>query len=291
MASKIMRVLVLGALPSALWGGMASSAVAQSEGWNVGPGGPTETASQPEPLGASPTQPLGGYRVGPGQGTGSYTMDPARSPYGMPYGQRPGSYGSPIGQESQGLGPGFGSPPFAAWPGGQQSETIGAPGTMGGPGMMGAPSSMGGPSSMRGPAMMGGPGSMGRPGSMGGPGLSSVPGMMGGPRRMAGPSMMGNQDIMGIIWNLDLTEEQREKLGSIADDLRKKRWELTGQIMEKHNEIRRLYNEQMRHNQTISELRAQIMDAGMGANNQAKDVLTDEQRKQLEEMQGPMMFP
>src|SRR3970040_1285763 len=94
-----------------------------------------------------------------------------------------------------------------------------------GPGMMG-PGMMGG----YGPGQGGGYG----PGYGMGPGMMG-PGMMGG--GMMGPGMMGGY---GMLYQLNLTPEQWNKVNAIQQEVVKKNWDLAGKMQEEGFKLRNL---------------------------------------------------
>ena len=167
------------------------------------------------------------------------------------------------------------------------------PGMMGGyggygmgPGMMGGYGDYG-----MGPGMMGGSGGYGMgPGMMGGSGGYGMgPGMMGGYGGYGmGSGMMGGYG-MGPLWMLDLSDAQRAKINAIADSLRKKHWAIMGQIQDDEAKLRDLYaasepdpkgvGSVYAH---ISKLRQEMLEAHVQAMNQARAVLTPEQRNQFD---------
>lgn len=146
----------------------------------------------------------------------------------------------------------------------------GGPG--GGMGMMGGGGMMGG---------MGPGGGMGMMG-MGGPGM----GMMGGGMGMGpGMGMMGG---MGPVWMLDLTDEQRDKIEKIQDDVRRKNWDTYGKIMDEQAKLRDLYaGETVDPKKVgavyggIAKLQQQVIEANVEAHNRVQAVLTKEQKEQL----------
>jgi len=148
-----------------------------------------------------------------------------------------------------------------------------------GPGMMGGGYGMG-------PGMMGGhdmgPGMGMGPGMMGGCGMG--PGMMGGGM---GPGMM--QGYHGAAGQLDLTDDQREKITKIHEALAMKHWELMGKMQEQRFVFRDMLASGKADDAAIGrafkrmeELRQQMRGAGADAQKQADAVLTKEQRDQLQ---------
>ncbi|MCG6876717.1 MAG: Spy/CpxP family protein refolding chaperone [Betaproteobacteria bacterium] len=169
------------------------------------------------------------------------------------------------------------------------------PGT--GPGMMGS----GG-----GPGMMGGYGPGGQqrgygpgygmgPGMMGGygPGYGMGPGMMGGygPGYGMGPGMMGGyvpRYGMGPLQMLDLDDAQRGKVNHIGDALRKKNWQILGQMQDEQAKLRDLYLTEKTDRSAIVaaykqlfDLRLQRVEAMLDARAELEKVLTKEQRDEL----------
>jgi Spy/CpxP family protein refolding chaperone len=159
--------------------------------------------------------------------------------------------------------------------GGGQFRGGGGPGYgMGSMGMMG-PGMMGG----MGPGMMGG---MGHMGMMGGGMMGMGPGMMGG----MGPGMMG----MGPIWMLDLTDDQHTKIHNIKNELRKQNWNTMGKIMDEGSKLRGLYAKEPRDPKAIGAIygkifdyKRQMIEAKITTMNSMRNVLTSEQREQLEQ--------
>ncbi len=147
----------------------------------------------------------------------------------------------------------------------------------------------GGGMGMMGPGMgMMGGGMMDMMMSGGGMGMMGMgPGMMGGGLMDGmGMGMMG----FGPIWLLDLTDEQRQRITKIQDDVRKKHWEVMGKIMEEHNKLRDLYQADELDAKKIgavydgiAKLRRQMVETHVQAINQARAALTKKQREQLKQ--------
>ena len=158
-------------------------------------------------------------------------------------------------------------------------QAAGAPGY--GPGMMGGYGMGGG--------MMGGYGGYG-PGMMDGygGGYGMGPGMMGayGPRY--------GQRGFGILRLPSLTDQQRQQIVQIENDLRKKNWPLMGKLMDEEATLREMYSTgepnpaavgaQYRK---ISALRRQMLENAVAAHNRIDGLLTKEQRGQLQQY-GPL---
>ena len=158
-----------------------------------------------------------------------------------------------------------------------------------GPGMMGmSPGMMMGPGmGMMGPGM--GHGMMGMmdddwddDGMMGGRGMRGMgPGMMG-----MGPGMMGGYGPAGAL-NLD--ESQQKKITQIQDELRKKHWDLMGKMNDEQAKLRQLYYYSGQRDpaaigkqyQRIQDLRRQMVESSIEAQNRTDAVLTPEQKEQM----------
>jgi Spy/CpxP family protein refolding chaperone len=157
--------------------------------------------------------------------------------------------------------------------GGGMMDMMMGGGTGGGMGTMG----MGGSGGMMGGGMMGGMG-MGPGGGMG-------MGMMG----MGGPGMgmMG----MGPVSMLDLSDEQRDKIGKLSDDVRRKNWDTYGKIMDEQAKLRDLYSDETVDVRkagavygNISKLQQQVFETNLETRNRVQAVLTKEQKEQLRQM-------
>lgn len=172
--------------------------------------------------------------------------------------------------------------PAAAWSqAGMMSEEGMAP-VMGygyGPGWGMGPGGM-----MMGPGggpMMGGPGM----GGMMGPGMGMGPGMMGGMGMGWGPGMGTG---MGPLAMLDLSDDQRQQIARIQEDVRKRHWNTLGKIHEEQARLNELYAAEKPDAKqigqaygNIAKLQQEIVEGSVQAQNQMLDVLTKEQRDQL----------
>ncbi len=204
--------------------------------------------------------------------------------YGMGYGMGPGMMGG------QGVGPGM-MGGYGMGPGMMGGQGMG-PGMMGGYGMghgmmgnQGMGHGMMGSQGM-GHGMMGGQG-MGH-GMMGGQGMGH--GMMG--NQGMGPGMMGNQG-MGpdmMAGGLDLSSEQRKQISRIQTTLRKQNWTLQGEIIDAQGALFELYADETPDAKKIGavygkifDFRRQMIEAAIEAQIRQRAVLTEEQRKQLQQ--------
>lgn len=215
-----------------------------------------------------------GMMMGPGYGYGPGMMMGPGAMGGYGYG--PGMMMGPGAMGGYGYGPGM--------MGGYGPGMMG-PGMMG-PGMMGMMQHMMGGPGMMGPGYGYGPGMMMGPGAMGGYGYG--PGMMGGGY---GPGMMGGgygPGMMGAFGAIELSDQQRDQMQQIARELRKQQWDLAEQMMEKQDKLQGLYAQGQPNPEEvgqayaeIAQLRRQMVEAHVQAQNRMQDVLTEEQREQL----------
>jgi len=135
-----------------------------------------------------------------------------------------------------------------------------------------------------------------RQGGHGGDGMMGQ-GMMGG--GMMGQGMM-DDDMMGMmggmmhgsgpIGMLDLTDDQRAKINKIQDEQRKKNWDAMGKIMDEQSKLRDLYAADKRDPKiigavygTIFNLKRQMIEATIDAQNRMEALLTDQQRQELKQ--------
>ena len=132
------------------------------------------------------------------------------------------------------------------------------------------------------PMMGGGMGTMG--GEMG-PGSC---GMIGG-----GAGMMG----YGALGALDITKDQQAKINKIQDDLRKQHWAIMGKMMDEQSKLRDLYADEKLDAKKIGAvsdavyaLRKQMIESRIDAINRMRDVLTKEQREQLNKRSSGSMM-
>lgn len=140
------------------------------------------------------------------------------------------------------------------------------------------------------------------PGMMGGwcPGCGMGPGMMGmGPcmtwgdwddrymgRGMMGPGMMGGYGYYGPA--SDLTEQQQAKIAQIQEDFRKKQWDLAAKMDAEQAKLNEIYYSGKRDPAVIDnqykkiyDLRRQMIQAQVDAQNRMDAVLTKEQRERF----------
>lgn len=166
------------------------------------------------------------------------------------------------------------------------------------------------PKDSYGPGM--GPGMMGRGWGSGPSGecpgfgmMGSGMGMMGGGMGGMGPGM-GGMGMMGMgpgagagmhpFAMLDLTDDQRTKLGKIQDETRKRHWDLMGKVFDEQARLRDVYaTERPDPKQVgqvygnIAKLQQQMAEITTDAHNRMFDVLTKEQREQLQQWRRGMM--
>lgn len=181
-----------------------------------------------------------------------------------------------VNAQQGGYGPGYGM----------------GPGMMG-PGMMGGygpgPGGGYGPGYGMGPGMMGGYGP--GPGGGYGPGYGMGPGMMG-PGMMGGygmgPGMISGGMGYGMLYQLNLSPDQWDKVNAIHEDLAKKNWDLAGKTQEEAFKLRNLMTAEKRDSHAatnqykkLQELRLQGFQARLDAQERIEGVLTKEQKGQL----------
>lgn len=167
-----------------------------------------------------------------------------------------------------------------------------------------------GPGAMMGPGMMGGYGGYGMApqGICGGFGADMMqgygPGMMGGYHGygmdwqgrggygMSGGGWMFHQGMMGyrMLHALNLTDEQVEKIRHIMDAQRKEMWAQMGNMMDARERLYDLYTmDQPDPGKVgdayadVSRIRQKMIEARVRSRNEIWNLLTKEQREQLQE--------
>lgn len=144
----------------------------------------------------------------------------------------------------------------------------------------------------------GGPGMMGGGGyGMGGYGYGMGPGMMG--HYGMGPGMMGEYGMgPGMMWGYgpgipDLTSEQRKKIGEIQKDQRQKQWQLMEKMHEQNFQSGGAYRDGKFDEQAarkrydeMAALRKQMFENSLQERKRIDDVLTPQQRQQLQRPWG-----
>jgi Spy/CpxP family protein refolding chaperone len=147
---------------------------------------------------------------------------------------------------------------------------------------------MGGPGYGYGQAPGGGP-DMG-PGMMWGGRPHMGAGMMGGYRGYGmGPGMMMGGYGLGPIYRLDLNDDQRRQLTKIDDELRRRNWDLMGKMQDEMARLRdatwaadkRDRNAILAASKRMSELRQQMLENRLDAEDKAEALLTAPQKEQL----------
>ncbi|MCU0934747.1 MAG: Spy/CpxP family protein refolding chaperone [Gammaproteobacteria bacterium] len=264
MSHPRMKTCLAAALGGLLWGSAGVAAEAGGTAPGVGGAGPS---AGPAPF------------VDPWAGEAAARPSGA-APMGMPFGDPWGAAGRPAGATGA-AGPG--AAPFPFSPGGPSFGPPGMP-------MGQTPGVGGGPAFGPMPGFPGGAG--GGPGSL--PGMGSAPGSFpgggSGPFGPMGPFGAApgiggpGADPLAAFQALDLSEPQRERLGRLADELRKKQWEIQGKVMDRESELRRLGEEQRKAIKALQDLQGQLGQLVTDAVKRASEVLTEEQRQRL---QGP----
>jgi Spy/CpxP family protein refolding chaperone len=136
-----------------------------------------------------------------------------------------------------------------------------------------------------------GPGYGMGPGMMGGygPGYGMGPGMMGGygPGYGMGPGMMGGGYGPGYgFGGLDLSAEQREKIGEIQQEFARKHYGLMTAMHSPGGPMEQMYSGDEKAAreayEAMAAARKQMFEAQLDMRKQVEAVLTPEQRKQLQ---------
>ncbi|HEU0188032.1 MAG TPA: Spy/CpxP family protein refolding chaperone [Gallionellaceae bacterium] len=127
-----------------------------------------------------------------------------------------------------------------------------------------------------------------------GSGYGMGPGMMGGGYGM-GHGMMGYGDYR----ELGLSSDQQGKITQIRKAVRAKHWALMDDMMDAQDRLQELYDADKqdaaainRQYKVIDDLRRQMVENSVDANNRINAILTKEQREKLHERgrgYGPMM--
>ena len=136
-----------------------------------------------------------------------------------------------------------------------------------------------------------GPGYGMGPGMMGGgygPGYGMGPGMMGGgygPGYGMGPGMMGGYGP-GNVYGLDLSAEQREKIGEIQQEFAKKQWGLMTSMHSPGGPMEQMFSGDEKAArqayEAMAAARKQMFEAQLDMRKRVDAVLTKEQREQLQ---------
>ena len=135
-----------------------------------------------------------------------------------------------------------------------------------------------------------GPGMMdGGMGMMGG-GMGGGMGMMGGPGMMGGGMGMMHGG-MGALYGLDLNDDQQTKVMQIQNEVGKKHWDLMSKMNDEHGKLHTIIMADKRdpaavgqQMQKVFDLRRQMMESSIDAQNRIDAVLTAEQRTKLRDM-------
>lgn len=120
-------------------------------------------------------------------------------------------------------------------------------------------------------------------------------GMEGGPMGMRGfhRDHMGNMDIMRMAERLNLTKDQRNKIGKIIDEARPKMRDNAFALMDNRKELHTLMKEDKPDDRKLrsvtrkqGELMADMMYLRIKMREDIRSVLTDEQRNMMKERKG-----
>jgi Spy/CpxP family protein refolding chaperone len=100
--------------------------------------------------------------------------------------------------------------------------------------------------------------------------------------------MMGGGMGYGMLYALNLSPDQWNKVNAIQEDLAKKQWDLAGKMREEGYKLRNLMAAEKRDRSAITgqykklqDLRTQSFQARLEANEKFDGVLTKDQRSQL----------
>ena len=112
-------------------------------------------------------------------------------------------------------------------------------------------------------------------------------GMMGGMPMMGG----GHMGIMGKYKGLGLSDEQKQQMTDIQHKLRKKHWEIMGQMIDQQVALQKAHAGDRPDPKAVGavysqifDLKRQMIEASLEAKNSANDVLTEEQLAQMKKM-------
>lgn len=144
-----------------------------------------------------------------------------------------------------------------------------------------------GPGGGYGPGAGMGPGMMG-PGMMGGYGMG--PGMMGGYGGYGmGPGMMGGYGGYGYGYGLDLSDEQRTKIGEAQQEFAQKHWELMGKMHQQGGPMSYAFGPgaidekaARKAYEAMAEAQKQMFELSLQTRKKIDAVLTPEQREQMQ---------
>lgn len=105
--------------------------------------------------------------------------------------------------------------------------------------------------------------------------------------------MKPGTDVSQLLRVPGLKDEQREKIYDVLDELRRDHWKLMGESMDHSAELRGLHGAERPDAKAIGavygkifDVRRRMIESGIEARQKARDVLTDEQREQLESWGG-----
>lgn len=128
------------------------------------------------------------------------------------------------------------------------------------------------------------------PGMMGGygPGAGMGPGMMDGygPGAGMGPGMMGGYG--GYGYGLDLSDEQRAKIGEAQQEFAQKQWELMGKVHQQGSPMYHAFGSGLvdekaarKAYETMADAHKQMFELSLQTRKKIDAVLTPEQREQM----------
>ncbi len=101
----------------------------------------------------------------------------------------------------------------------------------------------------------------------------------------------GHMGMMSRYKGLGLSDEQQQKINDIQHGLRKKHWEIMGQMIDQQAALQKAYSEDRPDPKTVGavygkifDLKRQMIEAALAAKNGVIDVLTEEQLAQMKKM-------
>jgi predicted secreted protein len=94
-----------------------------------------------------------------------------------------------------------------------------------------------------------------------------------------------------VIAGLDLTEEQRNKLGALQEEFNKREKELVEKIAAAGEKLQKLQQQHIEADQSLRDLNGHLATANMDVANRAEELLTAEQRQRLISGGAHVMMP
>jgi len=102
-----------------------------------------------------------------------------------------------------------------------------------------------------------------------------------------GRGMMGDYGL-GQVSRLDLSDQQRDQINKLRDQLRRQHWDIMGKMMDERSKLQDLYAEDKPDPEKIgavydeiAKLQKEMVQTRIETRNKIQDVLTPQQREQL----------